>query len=418
MSTMDTYQHKKHRKIALMRNMHKTDKFFYVGGFITSMLLVVCVAIVLGTIVYGALPSLRAFAFKFFVTKEWNVQRGRVFTPVVDVQNNTITIRFSAPLTIPDKGENSPYITVFHRGTPVRYTYVKSKRTVMLSLPIYAGKYSIVIEPTIPNATGTQLCERWQYIFTVSNGVVGQVSVVHPAGKTGQQPSSPAKARENATIFGALPFIYGTVVSSLLALFCTIPFALAIAVYLNEYAKNTRIGALLSGIVDLLAGIPSVIYGFWGMFFIVPSLGSNILSAAIVLSIMIMPYATAMARESIAAVPKGLYYAAYGLGATRSAILCTVVLPYAKQGIMAGIMLSFARALSETLAVTMVIGNSNRFTFSFLEPAQTIASLLANEYAEASGLKQSALLELSLVLICITVVFALLGRFFSVRKEV
>ncbi len=166
---------------------------------------------------------------------------------------------------------------------------------------------------------------------------------------------------------------------------------------------------------ELLAGIPSVIYGFWAFYFLAGSgglnMGSNILSASLVLSIMIIPYAASLGREVISLVPSDIKEAAYGMGATRYAVTRSVILPYASSGIFAGILLSFGRALGETMAVTMVIGNANRIPGGLLQPGQTIASLIANEYGEAHGMHLSALTELGLVLFVITMLFGVLGRY-------
>ncbi|MGL5955503.1 MAG: phosphate ABC transporter permease subunit PstC, partial [Brevinema sp.] len=188
-----------------------------------------------------------------------------------------------------------------------------------------------------------------------------------------------------------------------------------VALLITEYSKSNII-KLFTTLIDLLAGIPSVIYGLWGLFFLVPRFGANILTSSLVLSIMIMPYAASLSREAISLVPDKLKQAGFGLGASRFKVICHVILPYARSGIIAGVLLTLGRALGETLAVTMVIGNRNQIPTSLFDPAQTISSLIANEYGEASGLKQSALIEAGLVLMIIVLLFSLLGRII-IRKQ-
>jgi phosphate transport system permease protein len=223
--------------------------------------------------------------------------------------------------------------------------------------------------------------------------------------------------------FGALQFILGTLATSFLALLISIPFSIAIALYLGEFNHHGKISSIFTSLVELLAGIPSVIYGFWALFYLVPIVrwfqsffdvppyGVGIFTAALILSIMVIPFSASLGREVIRMVPKGLKESAYALGATRFEVIKDVVLPVAKSGIFAGIILALGRALGETMAVTMVIGNSNSMPDSIFAPGNTIASLIANEFAEADNETHlSALILLGLVLFVVTGIINLTGK--------
>lgn len=223
--------------------------------------------------------------------------------------------------------------------------------------------------------------------------------------------------------YGALPFIAGSLLTAFLALVISLPFSLSIALYLGEFFRKGRLSALFTSLVELLAGIPSVIYGFWALFYLVPMvrwlqdkldmppIGVGIFSASLILAIMIIPFTASIAREVVRMVPTGLKEAAYALGATRFEVIRDVVFPVGKSGIFAGIMLSLGRALGETMAVTMVIGNNNYMPQNIFSPANTIASLVANEFAEAdSALYLSSLIELGLVLFVMTAIINLAGK--------
>jgi phosphate transport system permease protein len=224
--------------------------------------------------------------------------------------------------------------------------------------------------------------------------------------------------------FGALPFILGTLFTSLIALAISIPFALSIALFLGEYFHTGPVSTLLNSAMELLAGIPSIIYGMWGLFILVPvvraiqikfgipPLGVGIFTAALLLSIMIIPYAASISREVISLVPNELKEAAYSLGATRYEVVKKVIFPFSGSGIIAGILLAFGRALGETMAVTMVIGNSYFMPTNIFGPGHTISSLIANEFTEATDkIYLSSLIEMGLILFIITIVFGVLGRF-------
>ncbi len=231
--------------------------------------------------------------------------------------------------------------------------------------------------------------------------------------------------------FGALPFALGTLLTSIIALIVCIPFSMSVALILGEYFSSGAVAAVLNSAMELLAGIPSIIYGMWGLFALVPvirgfeatigaiPLGVGIFAAAILLSIMIIPFAASISREVIGMVPNDLKEAAYSLGATRYEVIKKVVIPYAGSGIIAGILLSFGRALGETMAVTMVIGNSYFLPTNIFGPGDTIASIIANEFTEAADpLYVSALIEMGLVLFIITIIFGIAGRYIITKVSI
>ncbi len=224
-------------------------------------------------------------------------------------------------------------------------------------------------------------------------------------------------------IYGAAPFLLGTVLTSFLALIISIPFSFAIAVYLGEYNPKGWLSNFLKNTVELIAAVPSVIYGFWGLLVLVPLVrslemklgilpyGIGIFTASLILAVMIIPYAASLGREMIRLVPSPLKEAAYSLGATRYEVLTNVILPYTKSGLFAGVLLSLGRALGETMAVTMVIGNTSLIPTSIFAPGNTMASVIANEFTEADhAVYLSALIELGLVLFLVTVVINMIGK--------
>lgn len=232
--------------------------------------------------------------------------------------------------------------------------------------------------------------------------------------------------------YGALPMIYGTIVSSAIALLLAVPLGIGTAVFLSEDFLPRSIRTSLIFLVELLAAIPSVVYGLWGIFVLIPLLrpigqwlnsnfgwlpifstplgGPGMLPAGIILTIMILPIITAISRDSLASLPPDLRQASLGLGATRWETLFRVLIPAAFSGIVGGIMLALGRAMGETMAVTMIIGNANQLNVSLLAPANTIASLLANQFAEASGLQIAALMYAGLVLFVITLIVNVLAE--------
>lgn len=231
--------------------------------------------------------------------------------------------------------------------------------------------------------------------------------------------------------FGALPFLVGTLLTSFLALLLSIPMSLSISILLGEYLRKGAISSILKSLTELLAGIPSVIYGFWGLFVLVPlvrkleiaigvpPIGVGILTASLILTIMIVPYSASLGREVIELVPHDIKEAAYSLGATRYEVIRYVIIPYARSGILAGILLSLGRAMGETMAVTMLIGNSNCIPNSIFSPGNTMASVIANEFTEATEkLHLSSLIEIGLFLLIITTIVGIIGRYIIKKLSV
>jgi phosphate transport system permease protein len=223
--------------------------------------------------------------------------------------------------------------------------------------------------------------------------------------------------------FQALPFVVGTLLTSIVALAISTVLSLALAVLMGEYFRRGAFSAIMRTAVELLAGIPSVVYGFIGLFFLVPIVrglqravgalpfGVSIFAASVVLAFMILPYSASLGREVISLVPSDLKEAALSLGATSSETVWKVILPYARSGIMGGVLLSLGRALGETMAVTMVIGNSNIPTLNVLAPGSTMASLIANEFSEAtSAVYLASLIEIAALLFVISTLINLVGK--------
>jgi len=227
--------------------------------------------------------------------------------------------------------------------------------------------------------------------------------------------------------FGAMPLIFGTLVSSLLALVIAVPLSLGVAIYLTEFAPKA-IRQPVAFLIGLLAAIPSVVYGLWGIFVLIPLLrttvfpflrdtlgflplfqgpiyGPSMLAAGIILAIMVMPYIMSVGREVLLAVPNTQREAALALGATRWEAVTTAVLPYARSGIFGAVILGLGRALGETMAVTMLIGNRHEIAASLFAPGYTMAAAIANEFSEAVGdLHLSALAYVAFVLFLVTVI--------------
>jgi len=236
-----------------------------------------------------------------------------------------------------------------------------------------------------------------------------------------------------AEVYGAAPMIFGTVVSSLLGLVIAVPLALGAAIFLTEFAPRW-LRQPVGFLIELLAAVPSVVYGLWGVFVLIPFLrtvavpplkalfgwtpffsgvfyGNSMLAGGVILAIMIVPYIAAVSREVLLAVPASQREAAMGLGATRWEAVWSAVLPYGRAGIIGAIMLGFGRALGETMAVTLVIGNRHDLGASLLQPAYTMAAAIANEFSEATTpMYLSALFAVGLVLFIVTVTVNALAR--------
>lgn len=236
----------------------------------------------------------------------------------------------------------------------------------------------------------------------------------------------------NRERFGVLPFLVGTAATSLIALLIALPPGLAIAIFLNEDFLPKPARQFIRFVVELLAAIPSVVYGLWGIFVVIPLIqqlggwcaerfpnlpflagpayGNSLLTASIVLALMILPTITAISRSSLVAVPRTLREGSYALGATRWEAIFGVILPTAAPGIVAATILALGRAMGETMAVAMLIGNSPRLSWSLFAPSGTLASLLANQFGEAEGMQVSALMYAALVLVALTLAVNFAGE--------
>ncbi|MCA8965077.1 MAG: phosphate ABC transporter permease subunit PstC [Planctomycetes bacterium] len=243
----------------------------------------------------------------------------------------------------------------------------------------------------------------------------------------------------NRDEFGILPHIWGTLYSSLLALLIGGTLGLAVAVFISQRFLPRRLELLLKNVVDLLAAIPSVVYGLWGIFFVIPAIrpftaflhehlgfvplfderspGPNMLASSLVLAIMVLPTMTAVSRDAIATVPRKLREAAFGLGATRWECILGVVLPTAATGVFGALVLAFGRALGETMALAMLLGNRNEFNVSLLAPGNTLAALIANTFPEAQDHERGVLMYAAIVLLSITLVVNMLGTAILVRSS-
>jgi len=236
-----------------------------------------------------------------------------------------------------------------------------------------------------------------------------------------------------AEVYGAAPMIFGTLASSLLALLIAVPLALSVAIFLTEFSPRW-LRQPVAFLVELLAAIPSVVYGMWGIFVLIPFLrgyvvpplkalfgwtpflqgvfyGNSLLAGGVILAIMIVPYIAAVSRDVLLAVPTSQREAALAMGATRWEAVWSAVLPYGRAGLIGAVILGLGRALGETMAVTMVIGNRHDIALSVLQPAYTMAAAIANEFSEATtGTYQSALMEVGLLLFVLTVTVNAIAR--------
>ncbi|MDZ7958499.1 MAG: phosphate ABC transporter permease subunit PstC [Aulosira sp. DedQUE10] len=239
--------------------------------------------------------------------------------------------------------------------------------------------------------------------------------------------------------YGVLPQVYGTLVSSFIGLLLAVPIGVGTAVLLSENFLPSKIRLVLVFLVELLAAIPSVVYGIWGIFVLVPIVtnvgkwlnsslgflpifstpptGPGMLPAGVILAIMTLPIITAISRDALISIPPTLRQAAVGLGATRWETIFQVLIPAAFSGIVSAVMLALGRAMGETMAVTMLIGNSNNISLSLLAPANTISSLLANQFSEASGLQVAALMYAALVLFVLTLIVNIFAELIVLRMK-
>jgi phosphate transport system permease protein len=239
--------------------------------------------------------------------------------------------------------------------------------------------------------------------------------------------------------YGVLPAIYGTLISSLIGLILAIPIGVGTAILLSEDLLPSKVQLVLVFLVELLAAIPSVVYGVWGIFVLVPILtdlgkwlhgslgwlpifssaptGPGMLPAGVILAIMTLPIITAISRDALISLPSSLRQAALAVGATRWETIFQVIIPAAFSGIASAVMLALGRAMGETMAVTMLIGNANNINISLLAPSNTISSLLASQFAEANGLQIAALMYAALVLFVLTMIVNILAEFIVARVQ-
>ncbi|WP_427160982.1 phosphate ABC transporter permease subunit PstC [Aliinostoc sp. HNIBRCY26] len=282
--------------------------------------------------------------------------------------------------------------------------------------------FAIAIAGTLLWITLQVTVDAWPAIKTFGLGFLAQ-STWNPVNET----------------YGVLPQIYGTLVSAFIGLLLAVPIGVGTAVLLSEDFLPGKVRTVLVFLVELLAAIPSVVYGVWGIFVLVPILtnlgkwlnssfgwlpifstpptGPGMLPAGVILAIMTLPIITAISRDALISVPPSLRQASLGLGATRWETILQVLIPSAFSGIVSAVMLALGRAMGETMAVTMLIGNSNNVNISLLAPANTISSLLANQFAEASGLQVAALMYAALVLFVLTLVVNILAEFIVLRVK-
>ncbi len=240
-------------------------------------------------------------------------------------------------------------------------------------------------------------------------------------------------------IYGALPHVYGTILSSFLALLFAVPLGVGVAIFLTENFLSPKILQPIAFTIELLAAIPSVVYGLWGLFVFLPTIkplfqglhhnfgwipifstepgGRQLLGASLVLAIMILPTIIAISRDTLTSLPPKLRQGAYGLGATRWETIVLVLLPAGLSGIVGSIMLALGRALGETMALAMLVGNANQVNISWLAPASTLSSLIANQFGEASGLQKSSLFYEALILMVLTLLVNIFAQAFVSRFQ-
>ena len=249
-------------------------------------------------------------------------------------------------------------------------------------------------------------------VYSLVSGAVPAFQAFGFFGFIGSAEWNPTAGNEH---YGALSFMVGTVATSFLALAFCLPFSLPVALFTGEYFRGTKAATVISSVIDLLAGIPSIVYGLWGFYTLRPLMidleqGFGILTSSLVLAIMITPYAASLSAEFISMVPKELKEGAYSLGGTRLDVIRRVVFPVSGSGIFASYILALGRALGETMAVTMLIGNTDQLPQSLTDTGNTMASIIANQFGEADGIKLSSLIAIGLLLFLITAVINFIGK--------
>lgn len=252
-------------------------------------------------------------------------------------------------------------------------------------------------------------------VYSLVSGAVPAFQAFGFFGFIGSAEWNPTAGNEH---YGALSFMVGTVATSFLALAFCLPFSLPVALFTGEYFRGTKAATVISSVIDLLAGIPSIVYGLWGFYTLRPLMidlglseqGFGILTSSLVLAIMITPYAASLSAEFISMVPKELKEGAYSLGGTRLDVIRRVVFPVSGSGIFASYILALGRALGETMAVTMLIGNTDQLPKSLTDTGNTMASIIANQFGEADGIKLSSLIAIGLLLFLITAIINFIGK--------
>jgi phosphate transport system permease protein len=428
--------------------VYKSDKIFNNTLLAITVFVLLILFGIFVSLFFSSAPSFKEYGLRFFTTTQWNVRMNVVRdVSVITSTNGTgeisadgIRINFlrsinpesvnNKNVVVKDFGEDIikgdfafDYFPVTNissdkKVTKTNIVYNTNQILFVPETPFASGqKYKVDIKTGIRDENNFHLSANYQWGFSLSDDydrLITEDSLIFA--DTGREVTG--GEHETKRWYGALPFVSGTLLTSLLALLISMPFSIAIAIFLGEYFTYGAFSNMLKTTNELLAGIPSIIYGFWAFFFLVPMWGANIFTSSLILSVMIIPYSASLAREVISLVPPDIKEAAYAMGATRFEVVRRVIIPYAGSGIFAGVLLAFGRALGETMAVTMVIGNRNQMPDGIFSSGQTIASLIANEYAEAGGLQLSALTELGLVLFLITMIFGLLGRFIIKKLSV
>ena len=225
-------------------------------------------------------------------------------------------------------------------------------------------------------------------------------------------------------IYGTLPFLVGTLITSFTALIISIPFSIGVALTLGEYFPDGPLSNFIKNAIDLIAAVPSVIFGFWGFLVLAPIIaaleskvgvlpqGVGLLTASLVLAVMIIPYAASLGTTMVRMTPSALKEGAYALGSTRWEVLKNVIIPYSKSGLYAGILLSLGRAIGETMAVTLVIGSTVGMPKNIFSTGNTMSSMIANQFSEAASdpLQLSAVVEIGLILFLVTFVINYIGK--------
>jgi phosphate transport system permease protein len=306
------------------------------------------------------------------------------------------------------------------------------------------GEHENISRPPTPGELFRDRCFRaltfgfaWLTIVVVALVIWQIASAAAPAiERQGIEPLTSSKW-DGKTNFGIQPEIWGTLYSSILGVAIGALFGVAVAIFLTQNFIPPKAELALKNVVELLAAIPSVVYGLWGIFVVIPTIrpacnwihehlgwipifgtrlvGPGMLPAALVLAIMVLPTVTAISRDALASVPPKLREAAFGLGATRWETILAVILPTAARGVWGSIILAFGRALGETMALAMLVGNTSVMDWSVFAPANTLAAMLANKFPEASPLEVEMLMYAALVLLTITLLVNVVGTWIATR---